>query len=65
MFDIGLIVTVEAKSTVFESSSTDNKVKLEILDNAKIYGEKVSLGERIHKVYTRIQEYKNTRIYFP
>ena len=50
MFDMGLTVTVEAKSKVGESSSTGNNLELEILDNAKIYDEKISLGERIHKV---------------
>ena len=39
MFDMGLTVTVEAKSKVGESSSTSNNLKLEILD--KIYGEKL------------------------
>ena len=50
MFDMGLTVTVEAKSKVGESSSTGNNLESEILDNAKIYDEKISLGERIHKV---------------
>ena len=40
MFDIRLTVIVEGKSNL----------KLEILDNAKIYGEKISLGKSIHKV---------------
>ena len=49
MFDMGLTVTVEAKSKVGESSSTGNNLESEILDNAKIYDEKISLGERILK----------------
>ena len=47
---MGLTVMVEANSKVGESSSTDNDLKFEILDNAKIYGEKISLEERINKV---------------
>ena len=50
MFDMGLTVTVKAKSKIGESSSTGNNLQLEILDNAKIYDEKICLGERIHKV---------------
>ena len=50
MFDTGLTVTVEAKSKVGESSSTGKNLELEILDNAKIYDEKIRLGECIHKV---------------
>ena len=50
MFDMGLTVTVESKSKVGESSSTGNNLESEILDNTKIYDEKISLGERIHKV---------------
>ena len=41
-----------SKVTFAESSSTGNNLKLEILGNAKIYDEKISLGERIHKVLT-------------
>ena len=37
MFDMGLTVTVEAKSKVGESSSTGNNLESEILDNANIF----------------------------
>ena len=51
MFDMGLTKKVEAKSKVGESSSTDSNLELEIiLDNARIYGENISLGEHICKV---------------
>ena len=50
MFNMGLIVTVEAKSKVDESYSTGNNLNFEILDNAKTYSVKISLGESIHKV---------------
>ena len=50
MFDMGLTVTVEAKSNVGKSSSTDNNLELQILDNAKIHDENITLRERIHKV---------------
>ena len=43
-------VTNDVRSKIGESSSTDNNLKLEILDKAKIYDEKISLGESIHKV---------------
>ena len=42
MFDMGLTVMVEAKNKVGESSSTCNNLELEILDNVKIYDEKIS-----------------------
>ena len=41
---IDLIVTAQPKSTIGGSFSNDNISKLEILDNAKIYNEKISLG---------------------
>ena len=47
---MGLTVTVKAKPKIGDSSSTDNNLKLEIQDKAKIYEEKISLGENIHKV---------------
>ena len=49
IFDIGLTVTVDVGSKIGESSSTGNNLKLEILDNAKIYDEKISL----QRAYTK------------
>ena len=50
MFDMGLTLTDDFKSKIGECSSKDKNLKLEILDNAKTYDEKISLGESIHKV---------------
>ena len=50
MFDMDLTVTVDVKCKIGKCSSTDNNLELEILDNAKIYDEKICFGESIHKV---------------
>ena len=47
---MGLTVSIDVGSKIGESCSTGNNLKLEILDNAKIYDEKISLGESTHKL---------------
>ena len=47
---MGLTATVDVKSEISESSFKNNNSKLEILDNTKIYDDKISLGESIHKM---------------
>ena len=50
MFDMGLTLTDDFKSKIGECSSKDKNLKLEILDNAKSFDEKISFAESIHKV---------------
>ena len=50
MFDMKLTVKVESNATDSESASTSGDLKMEILDNAKVYDEKIKLGENIFNV---------------
>ena len=50
MFDMELTVKFEGKAKADGSVSTTDDLKMEILENNKIYNEKIQLGGRIHKV---------------
>ena len=50
MFDMELNIKVKSNTKVSGTPSTTNDLKVEILDNAKIYDEKIELGKDIFNV---------------
>ena len=50
MFDMELTVKVKSKVEAARGVSTNEELKIEILENNEIYKEKIQLGERIYKV---------------
>ena len=49
MFDMELTVKVKSKVEAVGGVSTNEELKMEILENNEIYKEKIQLGERIYK----------------
>ena len=50
MFDMTLSVKVESRATVHGDRCNSEDLKMEVLDNAKTYDEKIQLGESLHNI---------------